>query len=361
MGGAALLEKRLHLVEEAVAIGFHRHAAFLGEFHEQFFLLGGQFGGDLYFNCEQLIARSLALEARNAEAFKAQDFVRLRARRNFHHGRALQSRHFDLAAKDGGHEADRHVAEDVAALALKHRMGFHRDGDIEISCRPPIHAMFAFIRKTKAHAGFDAGWNVDGNGSFTIGTLPALTGRTRLRDDSTGSLALAAGAADAEKALLQSDLPGPLATRAGLDRRRRFCTGALTVCAGFPAWNLELGFLAVDRFFERDFEVVLEVVAAFGTAAAALSAEEIFEDVVEHVPESTSAAEIEAFESRAALRAGMAEHVIAFAFVLIAEMLVGFVDFFEFFFGSLLLMVARLKVGMVLAGQFAIGLLEVFV
>ena len=42
-----LFEEGLHLVEEAVAVLFHRHAALFGKFLEQFFLPSGQFGGDL--------------------------------------------------------------------------------------------------------------------------------------------------------------------------------------------------------------------------------------------------------------------------------------------------------------------------
>ena len=69
--GTTLFEERLHLVEEAVAVCLHRHAAFLGELREQFSLLGGQFGGNLHFDREQLIAGGLTLEARNPEAFEA--------------------------------------------------------------------------------------------------------------------------------------------------------------------------------------------------------------------------------------------------------------------------------------------------
>ena len=39
-------------------------------------------------------------------------------------------------------------------------------------------------------------------------------------------------------------------------------------------------------------------------------------------------------------------------------MLVGFVDFFELLFGLLLLLFAGLEIGMILAGQLAIGFLE---
>ena len=46
----ALFEEGLHLVEEAVAVFFHRHAAFFAKFFEQFFLMSGQFGGNLNLN-----------------------------------------------------------------------------------------------------------------------------------------------------------------------------------------------------------------------------------------------------------------------------------------------------------------------
>ena len=51
-GDGSLLEVGFHLIEEAVATFVHRHAAFFGEFREQFFLTGSQFGGDLNFDDE---------------------------------------------------------------------------------------------------------------------------------------------------------------------------------------------------------------------------------------------------------------------------------------------------------------------
>ena len=47
-----LFEEGLHLVEEAVAVFFHRHAALFGKFFEQFFLAHGQFGGNLNLDDE---------------------------------------------------------------------------------------------------------------------------------------------------------------------------------------------------------------------------------------------------------------------------------------------------------------------
>ena len=99
-------------------------------------------------------------------------------------------------------------------------MRLDRNGDVEVAGRPAIDAVLAFVGESKAHAGFDAGRNVDGDGALPIDTLTALTGWAGFRDDAAGSLALAAGSADAEEALLQPDLPGPFAARTGLDRLR---------------------------------------------------------------------------------------------------------------------------------------------
>ncbi len=57
----------------------------------------------------------------------------------------------------------------------------------------------------------------------------------------------------------------------------------------------------------------------------------------------------------------MAEHVVALAFILIAQRLIGFIDFFELFFRRFLLGLSRLEIGMVLACHLPIGLLELLV
>ena len=54
-------------------------------------------------------------------------------------------------------------------------------------------------------------------------------------------------------------------------------------------------------------------------------------------------------------------HVVAFPLFLIAEMLVGFVDFFELLFGVLLLVLTGVKIRMILAGQFSVGFFQILV
>ena len=101
------------------------------------------------------------------------------------------------------------------------------------------------------------------------------------------------------------------------------------------------------RFFEFDFEIVAQVVAAPGARAraSAAGAEEIAEDVGEDFLEAL--AEIETAESaRAALRSlerGVTEAVILRAPLGIGENLVGLVEFLEAFLG---VFVAGIAIGM---------------
>lgn len=103
----------------------------------------------------------------------------------------------------------------------------------------------------------------------------------------------------------------------------------------------------------------MEIVPSFGSSAAALAAEEVLKNVIEDVAEPAALAE--SLEALALLRPGMAEHVVPFALVLIAERFVGLVDLFEFDFGFFLLRVAGVQVRMVLACEFAVRLLQLFV
>jgi hypothetical protein len=166
---------------------------------------------------------------------------------------------------------------------------------------------------------------------------------------------LAAGTGDAEKPLLEPHLSGPFATGARLDGCRAFRAGSVTVAAHLPSRDFELGLFPVDGFLEGQVQIVLEVVTALRPAAASLTPEKVLEDVIESVAEAASA---ESLRARALLGTCMAEHIVAFAFILIAQRLIGFIDFFKLFFRRLLLSFSHLKIGMVLAGHLPIGLFE---
>lgn len=285
----------------------------------------------------------------------------LRAGRHFNDGCSREGRHFHFSTECGRDEIDRHITGDIEAFAMKDLMRSDGDGHVEVSGRTTIRAMFSFIGQTKSHAGLDTGWNMDGDGALFVDPLASLAGRTGIRDEVTGAFTLTARPADAEESLLKTKLPRALAATAWLDGCRRFCSSSFTVDADFPARNFEFGLFPVDGFLKRDFEVVLEIVAAFGPSCPAASrlAEKVFENVVKYIPKSATI-EIEPVKAwPTLLGTGMTEHVVAFPPFLIAQRFVGFVDFLKLLFGGFLLLLADVEVRVVLASQFPVSLFEV--
>ncbi len=213
------------------------------------------------------------------------------AGRHLNDGFPLEGRDFHFSTKHGGDEIDRHITGDIEALAVKDRMGSDGHGHVEIAGRATIRTVLSFIGETKTHAGLNTGWNMDGDGALFVNPLTPLTGRAGFRDKVTGAFTLATGPADTEEPLLKPKLPGTFAAGTWLDGCRRLRSGPFTVDADFPARDFEFGFFPVDGFLKRDFEIVLEIVAAFGPSCPASSrlAEEILEDVVKHVSESATA------------------------------------------------------------------------
>lgn len=130
VGIATSFEEGFHLVEEAVAVCFHRHAALLGEFGQQFFLLGGEFGWNLHLDRKQLIAGGAPFQTGYAESFEPQEFVRLCSWRHFHHGCAFQRGNFDFSAQGRRDEADGNVAKNVVSLSGEELMGLDGDRDV---------------------------------------------------------------------------------------------------------------------------------------------------------------------------------------------------------------------------------------
>ena len=148
----ALFEEGFHLVKEAVAVLFHRHAALFGKFFEQFFLASGQFGGNLNLDDKYLIAGTLVLEAGNTQAFDAQGFILLRAGRNLDDRIAFQRGNLDLSSEYGCDELNGDVTEDILPLALKELVRLDGNCHIEIARRACVGSVLPFVREAKTHA-----------------------------------------------------------------------------------------------------------------------------------------------------------------------------------------------------------------
>ena len=98
-------------------------------------------------------------------------------------------------------------------------MGLHGDGNIQVPLRAALDAVFALVRETQAHAGFDPAGNLHGEHAFLADTLPPAAGLAGFGDDLSDPFALTAGPADAEKTLLEPELALSLAGRAHFNGR----------------------------------------------------------------------------------------------------------------------------------------------
>src|SRR6185369_13350610 len=152
-----------------------------------------------------------------------------------------------------------------------------------------------------------------------------------------------------EEALGEAHLALAAAGAAGLRRRPLLLAGAAAGLAALVAGNLELGLHSPRRLFERYLEPVLEILTPPRTPAPAVpsASEEALEEIFE-----------DGAEARLARSAGTrhrAEAVVLGPLVGIGENGVGLADLLEALLG---VAVPRVPVGMVLAGEGAVRLLQ---
>ena len=96
-----------------------------------------------------------------------------------------------------------------------------------------------------------------------------------------------------------------------------------------------IGLLALEGFFQRDLEIVAQIVAAQIGALAAL-AHEFAEHLVEDIGEARGKAEIAVAAALAAiLEGGMAEAVIGGALLILLQDVIGLADVLEALLGFL--------------------------
>ncbi len=174
--------------------------------------------------------------------------------------------------------------------------------------------------------------------------------------DLAGAPATAAGASDAEEALLEGDLARARAGGAGRGLRARGGAAAPALGAGLGAGDPHVGLGTEGRFLEGQLEVVPQVGPAAWSAAPSAGAEpeEVAEDVAE-VGENRGV-EACASETAGSPEAGMAVGVVALALVGVREDAVGLRRFLELL---LRLGIAGVAVGMQLQCELAVGRFDV--
>ena len=115
--------------------------------------------------------------------------------------------------------------------------------------------------------------------------------------------------------------------------------------------------------FERDLELVAQIGATIDVrataATAAAAAKNLVEDAAEGIGEAArAAAESAAAHARLRVDTGVAILVVSRTFLAVGKDFVGFLGFLEVLFGF---WIVRIAVRVMLHGQLAVGLLDVFV
>ena len=100
-------------------------------------------------------------DVRHAPAAEREDVARLGAGGERQRLRAVERRDLDRGAQGRLAEADRHLADQVAAFALEERMLGHADGAVAVAAGPAVGARLALAGQPDLVARVDAGGDID--------------------------------------------------------------------------------------------------------------------------------------------------------------------------------------------------------
>ncbi len=119
--------------EEALADGAFLAAAELGEFLELGFLRGRQMRRDFDVDSHVQIAVAVALNVFDAFAFEAEHGAWLCSGRDANAGLAIEGGDLDFRAERRLDEVDRHLAQEIIAIALKDFMWSHVQNHVQVA------------------------------------------------------------------------------------------------------------------------------------------------------------------------------------------------------------------------------------
>src|SRR5438445_6263438 len=348
----------LELVEKAL-LDLLRFAVDAAQLAQRLLLLLGQVGGNHDSDKDQLVAAASGSHVRDATTVDSDGLSVLRPGRNVDLLGTVHGWDFHGVAQGGLCHAQGQFIDDVGTVSLQHRVRLHLDDDVQVTSGAPTRTDLAFTGKANLRATVDAARDADPHFLFAGAVTAATASPAGFLDDLALAVATRAGGdvddLTEDRLRRPPHLAGAAALRAGLRRRARFGAGSLAGRAGLGSWNGQLALDAENRFFERQPQVESKVGAPPRTgppASGGCLAEEHVEDIVDAA--EPGATEV---ETGHALGAGMAKAVIALPLGLVAQDLVGLVDFLE---AGLGLWTRRIAIRGELDGQLAIGALQLF-
>ena len=319
-------------------------------------LFGGQVTRDLDLEAVEDVSSPATAGLRRPLAAQTLDRAVLRARGHPDPLRPVEGRHLDRPALDRLGDRDRYDHLEAAVAALLEDGGWSHPGDhVEIARRAPAGTVLALAGDPDAAAVANARGHLHPV-ALALHRQPRPSARfARALDHLAAAAALGARLADREESLALAVHAASPAARADDRGRPRLRAGPL---AGRASGRLRHGDRDLDPLhglLERQRHLGLEVAAAHRLRARSAAApEEGGEDVAEVGGKPAARA---GCASRAALPEAR-EHaagVVLLALLGVGEGVVGLLDLLELLLG---LLVAGVAVRVVLAGELAVGLLD---
>src|SRR5262249_27769789 len=332
-----------------------------GEALERLALLVAQLLGHLDLEPRDQVAAAAALELRRSLAPHAQVAPGLAAGRDGEGDRALERRDLDLRAQRRLGDRHRHVHHQVVAPALVQAARRDVGLDDQVARGAAAQAGLAAPALADLRAGLDPGRDRHLLGAPHLAHAGAVACLAGVVDDRAGAPAGRAGLAhDLEAAEAAPDD----AAACGAEVRRGPRLGAAAVAgrAGLGHVDRDLDLRALHRLLERDAHRRLDVLAPAGAGLALGAAAPAAEHAAEDVPE-VELAEVERLaavpRARAAARPGhRLAGVVAPALLRAGQPVVRVGALLEALLG---LRVVGVAVGVVLARELAVGLLDLLV
>src|ERR1039458_112131 len=274
----ASLEKLLGLLEKSLRERGFLAVAERGELMQLRLLRTVQMRRHLDLDANVQIALAIALQIFHAAAFESQQRAGLRAGGNFDRRTAFERRHFNLRAQRGLHKTHGNFAEQIVAVARKNFVALDVQENIQIAGRPAAKTGLAVALRTQTRSALDARRNAQLDLGRALFFAVAVTRLARFFEQAALAFAMRARLRDAENAARRQHLAASAAGRAGFQFGARLRAGAV---AGFALVELRDGnflFTAERGFFQRDLQVVAQIVAALRAGGILIAAKNIFKD-----------------------------------------------------------------------------------
>src|SRR5262249_7333848 len=236
---------------------------------ERLALLGAELLRDLEQQPIAGVAMTALTKPRHAFASQANDLVRLTARGDLELFCAPEHRHVDFRAEGQLCEGDRQVDEQVGAVPRENRMVANAHEHVEIARGAAVDAAAALAGQPQLHAVVDPRRNLDAQDVLTAHPTVAAAIATRVLVDLPLAAAARARPRNGEEAVAHAHLATALARLARRLVRAGLAAAALARLAAHQPRNLDLRLDSRRGLFERELQLVLQILAARRARAAA--------------------------------------------------------------------------------------------